>query len=472
MHVDGSGRGISSFDLGNVLGGAGEREALIAIKSLDISSNRIAQLADLEALSALTLLDGSHNQITLLRRLPLNLTKLVLAWNQLDSLAALRELPCLAELDVSHNNLQTLDGCPVTLVALRASSNRLTSFDEIRECIGMEHLDIAQNADINDVRRLLTLRELPNLKALLLNGCGVATTPHLLTRVLQLCPALIEFNGSQCVLVNHVDDSSAAPVPQPAAAVQPRRRSAYSDARKRVTDAENEVRDRSAVEAEASLRVDLDRVRAECHRLQVLLYQERTDNAELRKSARNVETKLLESKRVLSEELSQLALARNTIRQQQEENAVLREKSDRLARDLRHARDRGASAQHRAAATAERQFVEQEKELNQLRKTCESVSRALGKVSAERDMAVRDAAKLRQRVQLLEASDAAPIRPPPKDDGTDASSSGSDCNRSTNAAQHLARELHRWVSGEFTILDQSRTQSPSEARTRGSLGRS
>ncbi|KAG1680433.1 hypothetical protein FOA52_015526 [Chlamydomonas sp. UWO 241] len=157
-----------------LVGGIGKGlQALTALHTLDLSSNRLSQLEGLRGLrglrvlrvahNALATLDGmghmtglealdaSNNAVTELGGLSscVALKKLAISFNRISNLKGIQRCTVLEELHAADNQLTTLQGLKMatkTLDVLDVSSNRLTSIDTLADgCAALSELYVAGN---------------------------------------------------------------------------------------------------------------------------------------------------------------------------------------------------------------------------------------------------------------------------------------------------------------------------------------
>lgn len=204
MHVSGKGRGIVELDLASVFATEEERSALALVKSLDLSHNKLQQITTLQPLGCLEVLDVSHNNIKLLRGLPLTLVRLSLPFNHMTSLQGIAGLPLLEELDVSHNDLTSLaaltdvgGGCNALRV-LKASMNRISSTAGLSRLLRLQMLLLDGNC-IAHLDELQVIASLPLLAAVSFTGNPVAEVNDYLRVVCKLQPSLATVDGTPAV---------------------------------------------------------------------------------------------------------------------------------------------------------------------------------------------------------------------------------------------------------------------------------
>lgn len=342
MHVDGSNRGIESLNLAAVMGSPDEQSALSAVRSVDLSNNRLAELRDLQALTSLVSLVAAHNSIATTLHLPRTLTKLVLPHNAIASLVQFAGLDNLAELDVAHNRITSLVGVPTTLVALKISHNRLPSLAGVEAAAPLQSLDARSNyvASLEDAS---AVAECPELNSLWLAGNPIAKSAEYRSAVVRSAPNLIKLDGAPCVREGGPPRTAPrdAPrdVPVAAAGAHP-----SADPNPRLAELVDVVKKRER----------------ELHQTQLLLAAERKENAMLRKDLRRVEDQLGDSKRVVSDELSQLMQLRSANQTLTAQLADQQAKCAKLQRDLKYARTKCAVASQRAVADVEDSRAAQE----------------------------------------------------------------------------------------------------------------
>ena len=145
-----------------------------ALKSLDLSHNRISKLEGLERLTSLAelyLLDNQISKLEGLERLT-SLTELYLSGNQIAKLEGLNALTSLTRLDLRGNQIAKLEGLDhlISLTGLNLSGN------QIRKLEGLDHLTSLTGLNLsgNQIRKLEGLDSLTSLTELYLSDNQIA----------------------------------------------------------------------------------------------------------------------------------------------------------------------------------------------------------------------------------------------------------------------------------------------------------
>lgn len=592
MHVDGSHRDIAALNLALVMGSDEEKAALVAVKSLDLSHNRLEELIDLEPMTSLLVIDAGFNRIHMVSGMPRNLTKLLLPHNAVRSFHDLSLLPSVVELDLSHNELEGFDGVPQSLISLKVSGNAIRSFEGLGRTLLLEHLDVGSNA-IGSVDDLRFLAPLESLKTIVLAGNPVSQHPTKLSAsLLRYCSNVIRLDGHSFVESQRVasdgDDSAAlatadtthttatsaavtereSPVEQvpdrkpsiaqamaaqlesailakqqrtvqhhahassaaaertyqngsrvavseasasasrttapPAVVVQrqPQQQRASSsratgarrggDSYAAALDMQRDVSRESIAESARQRNYDeqLRTADAAIRNQALLLDEERKTSAGLRKTLKLLEKDLADSKRIVSDELGQVAHLRASNAKLSDEIRDLRTKLDKALRDLKFTRSRAESMESTALLKIEQSFARFDADSRDLREELAAAQRAAARALKARDIAVADAHKLRNRVAELEdelrgaAHSSAALTAPaasvireasrvsdhislssdeietstqrrhsgahqPAEDDDDDEDEEAAAARAGNAAIRLAEELRQWVATEM-----------------------
>jgi protein phosphatase 1 regulatory subunit 7 len=132
---------------------------------LELGSNRIRQIENLETLTALEELYVAKNKITTIANLaPLtNLRLLSIQANRIRDLSPLREAPQLEELYISHNALESLQGIEhnTRLRVIDVSNNKITSIQGLGPLKDLEEFWASYNqiSDFAEVERELKDKE-------------------------------------------------------------------------------------------------------------------------------------------------------------------------------------------------------------------------------------------------------------------------------------------------------------------------
>ena len=436
MHVDGSHRGITTFDLATVLGDD-ECEALIAVRSLDLSHNQLREIHGLGALTNVTALDMSFNAIGLATQLPTNVVKVVLSNNRLVDWRAFEGLPHLVDLDVSNNRLRSFVGCPPGLVSLRAAANDISVWSGLEHCVSLEHLDVS-NTRIDSVEGLAALSTLRSLRI----DLTLLPSGQLQPALRRSCPHLIELNGGR------VEEWPSGET--------------RGEAMQRV-----ETKSSSSIKSKGSSYQSALHTRQEQHTetamshevrsLKLALHAERVDAQQQRNRAAALSQQNQENARIISEQLAELARLRSALSDSEAHRAHVSEKLARASRDLKYARDQRGHSLQRRRVQDEQSLIEADQRLIDVSRDRDT---ALGRQRALESEVRRlrhDNTKLRHRVADLES----------RGDGDPSATAGLVNSRAhatisdedevpegpaahNDAAQALAEQMRVWVESEVS----------------------
>ncbi|MCE8165287.1 leucine-rich repeat domain-containing protein [Porphyromonas gingivalis] len=140
--------------------------ALSSLTELYLLDNQIAKLEGLNSLTSLTVLDLSYNQISKLEGLAslTSLTRLDLSDNQISKLEGLNALSSLTELYLSGNQIAKLEGLDhlTSLINLFLSGNRISKIDGLASLTSLRMLYLSKN-QINNLEELKDLTQLQKL---------------------------------------------------------------------------------------------------------------------------------------------------------------------------------------------------------------------------------------------------------------------------------------------------------------------
>ncbi|MCE8180791.1 leucine-rich repeat domain-containing protein [Porphyromonas gingivalis] len=140
--------------------------ALSSLTELYLLDNQIAKLEGLNSLTSLTVLDLSDNQISKLEGLAslTSLTRLDLSDNQISKLEGLNALSSLTELYLSGNQIAKLEGLDhlTSLINLFLSGNRISKIDGLASLTSLRMLYLSKN-QINNLEELKDLTQLQKL---------------------------------------------------------------------------------------------------------------------------------------------------------------------------------------------------------------------------------------------------------------------------------------------------------------------
>ena len=130
---------------------------------LDLNNNTIRNIETLGNLANLSYLNLQHNAVTDISALSglSKLGELDISYNGITSLAPVSTLASLSKLDASVNSISELGnlGNLTGLTQLSLKSNQLTNVDVLSDCIALSDLDISSNT-LTDIAQLETLSNL------------------------------------------------------------------------------------------------------------------------------------------------------------------------------------------------------------------------------------------------------------------------------------------------------------------------
>nr|WP_257013607.1 leucine-rich repeat domain-containing protein [Porphyromonas gingivalis] len=145
-----------------------------ALKSLDLSHNRISKFEGLDHLASLTELILWNNQISKLEGLNAlsSLTELYLLDNQIAKLEGLNSLTSLTGLNLSGNQISKLEGLDslTSLTVLDLSYNQISKLEGLASLTSLTRLDLSYN----QISKLEGLNALSSLTELYLSGNQIA----------------------------------------------------------------------------------------------------------------------------------------------------------------------------------------------------------------------------------------------------------------------------------------------------------
>ena len=145
-----------------------------ALKSLDLSHNRISKFEGLDHLASLTELILWNNQISKLEGLNAlsSLTELYLLDNQIAKLEGLNSLTSLTGLNLSGNQISKLEGLDslTSLTGLDLSYNQISKLEGLASLTSLTRLDLSDN----QISKLEGLNALSSLTELYLSGNQIA----------------------------------------------------------------------------------------------------------------------------------------------------------------------------------------------------------------------------------------------------------------------------------------------------------
>ena len=145
-----------------------------ALKSLDLSHNRISKFEGLDHLASLTELILWNNQISKLEGLNAlsSLTELYLLDNQIAKLEGLNSLTSLTGLNLSGNQISKLEGLDslTSLTVLDLSYNQISKLEGLASLTSLTRLDLSDN----QISKLEGLNALSSLTELYLSGNQIA----------------------------------------------------------------------------------------------------------------------------------------------------------------------------------------------------------------------------------------------------------------------------------------------------------
>lgn len=165
------------FNNGYELDGAGR------VCRLRLDGRGLRHMNPLKALTAMTVLDLTHNQIQEISGLEnlTALTRLVLKNNQIQEIKGLETLAALIHLDLRDNQIQTTQGLE-TLTALKELDLRN---NRIRKITGLENLTALTEIGLtnNNIQDISGLEKLTGLTTILLNKNGLDSLPRWLAEL-------------------------------------------------------------------------------------------------------------------------------------------------------------------------------------------------------------------------------------------------------------------------------------------------
>nr|CCC95299.1 unnamed protein product [Trypanosoma congolense IL3000] len=186
MKINLSQRNINEFD-SSAFSTKEEMEILDSITEMDLSRNKITSLSGLLSLSALAVLDVSHNNIASLDPLPVTLRRLTASFNMICDVGGLSLLVQLQELNLANNRVTSLAGLPPSLCILEVSNNLLPSLAALERCPNLRTVQ-AQNNAIQAAEGLVPLANLRSLQVIALGGNPVVGDASEISAVRALLP--------------------------------------------------------------------------------------------------------------------------------------------------------------------------------------------------------------------------------------------------------------------------------------------
>lgn len=193
-------KGLVRFDAAAVASEAAEMSnqrsssALLQVKTLDISRNKIQAFLGGRSLVGLETLDASHNALRSAFHFPTSLVRLDLSHNQLSSLSGIDSLTSLQHLDCSYNTLTDFGMLPCSLVVLKASHNRVASVEQLCHLFRLLKLHLDGN-DLDNPTSLAMLGALTALRHVTIAGNPVSEHPKIVMMLTDYIPKLTTLDG-------------------------------------------------------------------------------------------------------------------------------------------------------------------------------------------------------------------------------------------------------------------------------------
>ena len=410
MHVSGRNRGIVELDLGSVFTTDEERQALSMVKSLDLSYNALRTVNTLQALAQLKTLDLSRNKITKISGLPLSITRLDVSHNELMALDGIALLPNLIELDVSSNKITSLQHLSrvTTLQIVKANGNRIAHANGLEFLTSLKLLALEHNylASADD---LLFLSSLPCLESVAFRGSPVTTINGYRDLVARLQRNIGVLDGSPLMLggegPSKVDDVSAVlsrgassrPSTADSGAVtgartsgETKRRSVLINElrgqRSGISDIRDDEDDESEDDDDAQRAVEAVRRRTEAlarekeelqdqlravtrqlHEALIMADNEQRESSRLRLLNGKLEQQLSDARRVISDEVRELAELRREREELLDTVGTLRSRLDKSVRTAKYSQAKFQSETSKMALSIERERAVHDVEMSDLR---------------------------------------------------------------------------------------------------------
>lgn len=176
-----------------------------AIRSIDLSSNRLRSLTGVATLRHLTVLNLSHNALSTLTTscLPAQLELLNVSHNRLSTLGStLSKLTRLSELRARCNELTSagIAELPASLRKLDLSHNRVSALTPLVRLSHLELLDVSHNV-VDAMGEVESLAGLRSLRSLDLRGNPIAASPAVRSVVAIHVPRLRRLDGAPLAVV-------------------------------------------------------------------------------------------------------------------------------------------------------------------------------------------------------------------------------------------------------------------------------
>lgn len=142
-------------------------ENLIYLKRLDLSSNQIDDISNLESLTRLTTLNLNNNQsidLEIIANIK-SLTSLNLSGDQIDDISPLEALTKLKSLNLNNNQIVDILSIKklTRLTNLYLAQNQISNINPLRASTKLKYLDLSQN-QINDSAKRSLRNALPKCK--------------------------------------------------------------------------------------------------------------------------------------------------------------------------------------------------------------------------------------------------------------------------------------------------------------------
>lgn len=177
---------------------AGAFDHLPRLTMLELGSNRIREIENLEPLVQLEQLWLGTNKITQIKNLDhfVNLQKLSIQCNRLVKMEGLSHLINLTELYLSENGIERIEGLEnlVNLKVLDVAVNRLRKFENIEHLQQLEEFWANDNL-IESFEELSILAKLPVLDAVFLQRNKIESDPQYKRKVVLMLPQITQLDG-------------------------------------------------------------------------------------------------------------------------------------------------------------------------------------------------------------------------------------------------------------------------------------
>ena len=149
------------------------------LKKLDLSSNQISKIENLDKISTLNSLKLSSNQISKIENLDKfpNLSSLNLSNNQISKIENLDKISTLNSLKLSSNQISKIENLDriSNLNSLDLSYNEISKIENLNNLCNLESIDLIQNK----LKRIENLDKVPNLNSLKLSNNQISKIENL-----------------------------------------------------------------------------------------------------------------------------------------------------------------------------------------------------------------------------------------------------------------------------------------------------